>query len=145
LAEAPFLSEDVYILRASIVISALASVVTTALMLYVMARDPIHPHELADPFFWLYTLAWPSSPYLALAILALLFRNSLSASSVILVGIFILASLGVFGMCTSLLGADFDAQSGLVLLVVPFLQWLGVGGAALTAVLAVLISHIESR
>lgn len=73
--------------------------------------------------------AWIVSPFVLVAILSFFFRANLFSSSFLTFALVLLISLNLYGYWS----ATSDAQGGLILLVLPFYQILGVFVAALLA------------
>jgi hypothetical protein len=103
----------------------LAGAATLAVMVYAS-----RPGDLESGLMLLAFMPWAIAPYCGLAALALKRRSSVEKSRIVAVAALIVAGLGAC-LLTDAFVIRLDPQSGLVFLVLPPLQWLGVGIAAI--------------
>lgn len=78
--------------------------------------------------------AWAASPYVGLATIGYIVRRRRDASAAVLIGMLAAAGLGMFAIYAAFFSDD--AQSGLVFIGLPVLQWVVVGLTGATGALA---------
>lgn len=120
------------LLALTLFVLAVDMIVTVGFMLRAGEPSKIWWWPLAIGF-----LIWTLLPYAVFAYLAWRFRARFAPSLTLFVGTLVVSGLSIFSLYDAFV-AHLDPQSGLVLLVLPLLQWPAVG---LTMGIAMAVDH----